>query len=590
MVKDASTDDRVRIARRYLNVMFSAATGQGLWFYAWHLPSRATSFYNDVELASTKMVQASEKCDVYVGMGLTQNPPDKGRGTVDGTDAIAALWADIDIADPTAHKKANLPPDKSAAMQILRDVGIEPSFVVGSGYGLHAYWLLDQPWIFGGDSERTHAIRFSRRWASTIKAAAEARGMVVDPVFDLTRVLRPPGTINRKGGGTVPVTTNLGDQPVRYSLEHLESRMIADELAADVEKSTARVERVGHLVLSSTAEPPTTKLMKLVDGSPQFKDTWNYDRPDLGDTSFSSYDMALANLAVAAHWTDQEIASLIISFRRQHGGADDVAKGLRLDYLQRTIGKARAGREADLAVSDLVSDASGGPAPGGDPDQVQSAERERLLANVSKALGINIVKFIKHGEDDPQYSLSLAGGQYVLLGNAGSLMNMNTFASRVMAKTNFWIRRVKGDEWRKIINRMLSVVEVQANEESSPERTLHGWLQSYLPSQLTFRGEEWSGALPGNQPFIMDGRQYVSVNHFRRWLRVEQGENVDRNTLWEYLRVAGFRREDVQARHEGRVIRRSYWSISRGELDSTPIDEQGGSTARAAAGESDPPI
>jgi P4 family phage/plasmid primase-like protien len=86
--------------------------------------------------------------------------------------------------------------------------------VVHSGHGLHLYWLLqDGPW-FATSSEERQA--YKRLLASLQRVFAElfaARGWKLDKV-DPTKILRPPGTMNRKPGCLpVPVEFLLDDGP-----------------------------------------------------------------------------------------------------------------------------------------------------------------------------------------------------------------------------------------------------------------------------------------------------------------------------------------------------------------------------------------
>ena len=89
----------------------------------------------------------------------------------------------------------------------------------------------------------------------------------------------------------------------------------------------------------SCAEPPADKLAALCSGDPAFLATWEHKRRDLSDESPSGYDLALASRAAAAGWTDEEVANLLVAFRRRHGL--DVAKAIREDYLAHTIARAR---------------------------------------------------------------------------------------------------------------------------------------------------------------------------------------------------------------------------------------------------------
>lgn len=110
--------------------------------------------------------------------------------------------------------------------------------------------------------------------------------------------------------------------------------------------------QVGTLWLNTDAEPPPEKWSLLCEVEPRALATFNHTSRTL-DGSASSYDLSLANYAVRAGWTDQEIANLIIAHRRKHNAKPKVDLQ---DYLARTITTARSGGAAGLPVSVTARD------------------------------------------------------------------------------------------------------------------------------------------------------------------------------------------------------------------------------------------
>lgn len=160
--------------------------------------------------------------NVYFRTTLVANPPATGRGDATVASALVGFHADIDIAHEV-HTKTNLPPDEAAARKIIELVGLRPTIIVHSGHGLQAHWLLTEPWIFAeGDLER--ATELVKRFGATITACAESLGFGVDTVADLARILRLPGTVNRKAQ-PVPVRV-LEENGPRYDLADLEAIMV----------------------------------------------------------------------------------------------------------------------------------------------------------------------------------------------------------------------------------------------------------------------------------------------------------------------------------------------------------------------------
>lgn len=114
----------------------------------------------------------AEGWDCYIG--VLPRLRDSGKAE-DTTPTTTVLWADLDTK--------NLGGSHMASFLALQRAGLEPSILVDSGNGLHAYWLLRQPVPFA-------------------KASVAMQGLHKligsDSVHDAPRVLRLPGTRNHK--------------------------------------------------------------------------------------------------------------------------------------------------------------------------------------------------------------------------------------------------------------------------------------------------------------------------------------------------------------------------------------------------------
>lgn len=130
----------------------------------------------------------------------------KGERKATNAQQVKAFWIDLDIkregdkkADTDCY--ADLPAALSWAGQFRKAVGLpKPNLAVNSGYGLHLYWLLEDPLSVEDWTPQAHAFR----------AAMVANGFKGDSgvSIDAARVLRPPGTVNIKvAGHPVPVVT-----------------------------------------------------------------------------------------------------------------------------------------------------------------------------------------------------------------------------------------------------------------------------------------------------------------------------------------------------------------------------------------------
>ena len=108
---------------------------------------------------------------------------------------MQAFFLDIDCgpaqAAPDKHGRIQGYIDQATGLRELKKfcsvVGLPKPILISSGYGIHAYWVLDQT--------------ISRlQWEPLAKRLAELcveQGVIVDPVvFEASRVLRAPGTFN----------------------------------------------------------------------------------------------------------------------------------------------------------------------------------------------------------------------------------------------------------------------------------------------------------------------------------------------------------------------------------------------------------
>jgi hypothetical protein len=138
--------------------------------------------------------------DVYFGVTLKQGP----RGDAAHTSRFQALWADVDAK--------GFGGSKPAALAALDRLPLLPSVVVDSGHGFHAYWLLHEP-LTAADGPRARGVM--RGLYRTLSEQATAP---LDDVSDMARILRLPGTFNRKSTPPKPVMVVRWRPERRYSL------------------------------------------------------------------------------------------------------------------------------------------------------------------------------------------------------------------------------------------------------------------------------------------------------------------------------------------------------------------------------------
>ena len=141
--------------------------------------------------------------DVYFCLSLQSQAKKNSRGNLVAMrhqkDALAlkAIWLDIDVKPPPKGY-ATLEEALDALAAFIKAAGLPPpSALVGSGGGLHVYWISDKP--LTPDEWRPYA--------EGLKAAAINFGLCCDTqcTVNAAQVLRVPGTFNHKTTRSRPV-------------------------------------------------------------------------------------------------------------------------------------------------------------------------------------------------------------------------------------------------------------------------------------------------------------------------------------------------------------------------------------------------
>ena len=520
------------------------------------LPGKTTRRFANIPDAVVFADQQAASQDVYFGLGLIAGNP-KGRGKIEDIIGIGGLWADIDIANHE-HKKKNLPPDIETAHKLLNKIPLSPSIIVSTGGGLHVYWVFKELWCFEDEAEKRQACSLSRRLAGTIVNAAAEAGYEVDSVGDLTRVLRLPGTQNHKYQPPFEIKV-LEANNYRYTPYDFEDVLLADEFC-----SIDQAVEVQDVVLRADAEPPAMKFTALLENDPEFKRSWQRTRKNLRDSSASGYCLSLATKAANADWTDQDIADLVIAWRRIHN--DDPAKALRWDWVRRTIVRARTDQKIDRISQDQAQNSKLEEQrieklAESIPQTKHSGERrEIILRQISQVLDVKVARWIQHAQEKAQYALELGDGRVVRMGSTTDILNPRTFRAKLYEATHHLIRPLKGKTWDNICKLLAAVVELVENEETNSGYQAQQWVETYLQDHPPWSGDWQEGAYL-NEPFNKDNMLCIHAQELRKHMRLVQGETrIQHVELCECLRLSGFTRKAISVWHDDKVVRRSYWT------------------------------
>lgn len=174
----------------------------------------------------------SDNLNTYYGLCLYSERAGSGRGSTETALWIPGFYIDLDfgtLESGSAYAGTKNPPvTPEGAKAFLSEIGYPaPSLLVGTGNGMHAYWLLDTPFLIGTESDRDRAKALYRGLLSHAALEAHERGWKLDAVGDLARIGRVPGTWNHgkpsRPHEPKPVAIIEGDYSVRYPIATLEA-------------------------------------------------------------------------------------------------------------------------------------------------------------------------------------------------------------------------------------------------------------------------------------------------------------------------------------------------------------------------------
>jgi hypothetical protein len=156
-----------------------------------------------IELANT---YCDSNCDVYLSCAEFL---DSHNRTATNALGAWALWMDLDCGASKAANNHGYLDCRDAEIELeifCKKVGLPPpTHIVGSGSGLHTYWVLDK--FLGKETWQPYAAK--------LKALTKSFRFLADPsrTSDIASLLRMPGTLNFKSNEPKPVT-------LRHSSDH----------------------------------------------------------------------------------------------------------------------------------------------------------------------------------------------------------------------------------------------------------------------------------------------------------------------------------------------------------------------------------
>jgi hypothetical protein len=536
----------------FFNTIFSHKPA-GHHILVWELnrqsDTKRNNFFDDIEQAAGYAAkQKPEGTDVYFCVS-TLPKLKKGRGKLSDVLGIGSLHLDVDIQNSLAHKKQNLPATIDEAIDFVNGIDLKPSILINSGYGLHAYWLL-KDFVQFDDTTRPYMAGLLESWQKMYKYRAGLQGYDVDATQDTTRVLRVPDTLNWKIPASPVQAKIISIEPdLRYTpaelasyLDLLRKETVTVSASPPVPngKPKPAASNVPYNELQVTLDENATidadTFEALSDNIPKFKLTWQRKRKDLQDQSGSSYDMALANMALAAGLDDQTTVNLLISHRRKHGDEKP-----RLDYYQRTLAEARSvmysHRERAQAANNPY-----------DP-----ADKDSVRADLRTLLGFDIVKIEKQLTEPPAFIVHFPGGKVKNMGDARGLIDQHLFRNHVANTIGKVVKQMKVPLWESAAQKMLDLAEdIEISDEATEVGELREILSAYITEHLLTNSTEKQhrAVAARHQPAVINNMVCVHALELWKYAKRNFGYKQEKKHLIGLLKRLDAPREVFNVRDD----------------------------------------
>lgn len=193
----------------------------------------------DLEAYWDRLLEESQQTRANVFFGVCPRV-EKGKDKQEDIRHLRALWADMDFKDYDIIKTP-----QAALEHIARNGLPTPSYTVATGHGVHVYWLLDQ------------VVDVRAFGLERIKGLLKgiARKINSDHTTDISRLLRIPGTYNRKNerNGQEPILCEIfQDTGGIYTIEEIE-RLTEDKSQSSASAPPSRV--ISNVEMKATRNP-----------------------------------------------------------------------------------------------------------------------------------------------------------------------------------------------------------------------------------------------------------------------------------------------------------------------------------------------
>jgi hypothetical protein len=518
------------------------------------------------------------KRDIYTRITLLRSRPER-RGRAEDSAALPGVWLEVDVAGgPTSQGTvvSGGAPDVRAATDLCHRV-LQPTLMVRSGYGVHAYWLFDIPWVFASAAQRELAAQLVASWQRRMRREAHAMGIdKLDATHDLARVLRVPGTLNGKGAEPVPVVL-LDDGGPRYSMLEIERHCDPPEPSPIVEEANGN---------ASSATTPE----ELVKRYPKLARIVHREGDPPGDGTGHAWDWYLACEARRRGISRADAIALLAHARARYGGD----KANRTDYLEGTIDKAFAEVPAPTSTVSPADHSSEGIGTW-ITQQWRDDTDNPIVAGWTKGYGDAAIVYLRRRDDTVLRFPRLA-----------DFFEPATHIRRVSLIARAPCPAFTKEQAVRVAQQVIALCDAHASSEVSREE-LRDWLDvfiaglgSIVPGELfepgearwhaldsitSFKAESTARGVAAQTAAVRDGHHqlWLPAESLMRHIRYVEREQIDWETLNTRMLDLGWERREISQwqpdieRSTARQIRRVFYVQpgEAGEAGEAPGGEAG---------------
>lgn len=254
------------------------------------------------------------------------------KATNSGIDLSSVLWLDVDIksVEATTPKEA-----KEFILQLLDEkLPFSPSIIMDSGNGFHVYFLLDQPY----DSKQV----------SSICARMEKHVSIADHCHDASRIMRMPGSVNRKDPKMLKRARFVRWENVRYSLDQFE-----DLPAIETIHPSLHMQKIELPTLYNLEPFPESELRERIKKDKRLLDKLNtesineyldtFASSSMRDKTRSGRDFHITCQLLKEGFTPEEITRIFISTpvgEKVREKLEKTGEATALSYMTKTLENA----------------------------------------------------------------------------------------------------------------------------------------------------------------------------------------------------------------------------------------------------------